>query len=740
MNDAYTESSIHMQIPSEIDLARLRQKARISQSDMAERLGLSQSQVSRYEQDPEEVPYRVIRKWFALCGFVSSVQGLNVGQPFTEIQGRMKLLLDYAQTEPDAPEVYIDKTPVADAQAFIRSAQAIARKPRVGLCGVTSSGKSRLGNIILGLDRLPAGFDPTTSTICLIRHISDKPVWQTEDVWMMRRGFDVNLADDEDHCKALRLISGGYESLRQYGTFSGSGFNHDSHVAVIYIDSPLLMGCDLLDFPGYQSPSGQTERSELGQQLIDVLIYTSPAHDFLNQADINYLGALLRHLPIYSALHGNIEPLRNLMVVATKADTIEKDRGAHLLDRGSMYVFHNLSHVFTGISRITNSQIRQEDLRRRFFTFTAVDVNMRTELTGVESDLVDLLSNTLPQCLLDQMNSHILNAKLLGNHKCDMRINRLRLVKRNREAFHAALNAIQADELVRADERTTQLQNINTLIDKFSVECRANLINNFKSTYTVEFIQESISNHFGENKKEAQTLAVYHLLHLIHKTNEFDVKDKCYRLFSEINLLLDVYDFPVKKQKIMQAIWPFSAFGSFGSECHKPLASVALEAWMISNNFASTSYLCNQFSTDNANIYRKCMGETVASTEILDPIWISTINRELQYSFLLDDSWQQKLAKRIHKQIQKDEVEKTVANALDDFWLSTKSIINAAVDKVEADYKENLEDMKNLALSTELELFELDYSFSQDIRDFFGGFPWKSIRIRRGSNPGNTLA
>ncbi len=721
-----------MQIPSEIDLAKLREKAKISQSDMAERLGLSQSQVSRYEQDPEEVPYRVIRKWFALCGFVSSTQGLDVGNPFDEIQGRMKLLVDYAQTEPDAPVDKIDLTQTTDAKTFINSVKTIARKPRVGLCGVISSGKSRLGNIILGFDRLPAGFDPTTSAICLIRHISDKPAWQAEDVWMMRRGFDVNLADDEDHCKGYRLLSGGYESLRQYGTYTGSGFTHGAYVAVIYIDSPMLMGCDLLDFPGYDPLAGNFDRAEISKKLIDVLIYTSSSNDFLNQADINYLGALLRHLPTYSAIPGNVEPLRNLMIVATKSDTIEKERTVNILDGGSMYVFHNLHHVISDLSRITNTQITQEDLRRRFFTFTAVDVNTRVDPTDVECDLIDILSNALPRYILAQMNTHILNAKILANQKCDMRINRLRQLTINSDICRTAINDMQVDELVRTHERTIQLQHIDAIIAKFNTECKTTLAHSFKSIYTVDFIQESIENHFRENKKEAQELATYYLLNLIQNKIECDVKDKADRIFSEVNLLLEEYNFPVKKHKIMEAIWPFSALDSFISELQKHAVIGVLGSYINRNISDNRLYSSSQSPIDATNISRKFIdtGETIATTELLDPIWIFSVNREMQCSFLLDESWQQKLAKRIHKQIQKHEVEKAVVKVLDSFWEIAKSVITDAFDKVESDYISSLNNIKSLSLSTDREKLKIDLDFSQELRDFFGGIPWKSIKNR----------
>ena len=52
-------------------LRRVRELAGYSQEKLAKVIGLAQAQVSRYEADPDNVPYGVLKKWVAACGTTS---------------------------------------------------------------------------------------------------------------------------------------------------------------------------------------------------------------------------------------------------------------------------------------------------------------------------------------------------------------------------------------------------------------------------------------------------------------------------------------------------------------------------------------------------------------------------------------------------------------------------------------------------------------------------------------------
>lgn len=58
-----------MNIDNLVNLKEMRTLAEISQAEMAKALDVSQSQISRYEEDPEDVPMKILKKWAEICGF-----------------------------------------------------------------------------------------------------------------------------------------------------------------------------------------------------------------------------------------------------------------------------------------------------------------------------------------------------------------------------------------------------------------------------------------------------------------------------------------------------------------------------------------------------------------------------------------------------------------------------------------------------------------------------------------------
>ena len=193
----------------DFQLEKMRTSAKITQASMAAHLGISQSQVSRYEQDPENVPGGHLRKWHQICGETASSNGLAIEDPRVELHGRIKLMTDYAAVEPQRGAVAAEKIPVK-AVDFLSSVNIAAKKPRVGVFGQFDAGKSRLINVLLGGSRLPTSYQPATSVVCLLRHMNDKPAWQAEDVWLMGKGFNLDMAGDQAHCLQHKMFAGVY--------------------------------------------------------------------------------------------------------------------------------------------------------------------------------------------------------------------------------------------------------------------------------------------------------------------------------------------------------------------------------------------------------------------------------------------------------------------------------------------------------------------------------------------------
>ena len=230
-----------MNIDNLVNLKEMRTLAEISQAEMAKALDVSQSQISRYEEDPEDVPMKILKKWAEICGFLEGkLEPITVGHPYLDIQNKKKIIYEQLNYAPVITESSSGVIETLNVDNLISNLDQISRKPRLGVFGHFDMGKSRLCNVLLGDSCLPTRYQPTTSVACILRHISDKPSWQIEDVWMMDKDFNIHKINDEEHCKRHRVKAGNLASLESYVTHQDDE-DLDSHYAVLYIDAPILL-------------------------------------------------------------------------------------------------------------------------------------------------------------------------------------------------------------------------------------------------------------------------------------------------------------------------------------------------------------------------------------------------------------------------------------------------------------------------------------------------------------------
>lgn len=340
---------------------------------MASFLSISQSQVSRYEKDPESVPYGVVVKWNRYCGEIGKLTGLKINDPRVEISSRLSLINDYS----NASSINIDAKEVGfSIKDFIKNIKLTSRKPRLGVFGQFDSGKSTLINTILGGDSLPTGYQPATSVVSFIRHISEKPKWQAEDVWIMRKGFDFDKCDEEKHCIEYKMFAGGYDSLRQFGTHSGEGSKHKAFAAVVYLDSPLLLASDVVDLPGYGHSDDDQDRAEMAHKMVDIMIYASATTGFLGNQDLLYLSGLLKTLPTES--YGQ-HPLGNLFIIGTHAHQVKSIRDRNdIKEKASKRAFKHLINTLKN----HGNNIKEDDFLKRFYFFS-VDENQSERISSL---------------------------------------------------------------------------------------------------------------------------------------------------------------------------------------------------------------------------------------------------------------------------------------------------------------------------------------------------------------------
>ena len=263
-------------------------------------------------------------------------------------------------------------------------------KPKISFAGQSDTGKSTLINCLLGKENMPAKWTPTTSIVVYIKHISDKPLFIAEDVWCFKNDgneiWDETRIGDKKYCEGLCVAKGGFDKLEQFGVHHGDEKQMVTS-AVAFIDSPILLDCDIVDLPGFAATEDDNAAhyyiSHGGKgQKVDILIYLSRANGFLQNDDLAYLNTCLKVLrPIEKKGKNSVPKLGNLFIVASQANTVENgnynalkrilDEQCHALCRPLYLVAKELEthSLLPDRSTATKYTYKEEDFRSRFFTF-----------------------------------------------------------------------------------------------------------------------------------------------------------------------------------------------------------------------------------------------------------------------------------------------------------------------------------------------------------------------------------
>lgn len=714
------------------ELEKMRRNAKITQADMAAHLGVAQSQISRYEQDPDSVSLGIFKKWSQICGELAGAKGLDIEDPRVELNGRIRLMANYAEVEPEPSDVFAQKLPTT-AAALLANVNIAAKKPRVGVFGHFDAGKSRLINVLLGGNRLPTGYQPATSVVCLLRHINDKPVWQAEDVWLMGKGFNLDMADDKDRCLQYKMFAGGYESLSQYGTHTGTGKEHKAFAATVYVDAPLLLAADLVDLPGYGHIDDDIDRAEMAQKMVDALIYASPATGFLNRDNLAYLSVLVRSLPVFDSFNGRIDPLRNLSIVATHAHHIgQPEELKAILDRAAERGYMHLERAFEDRKTPASAPVTREDFRNRLFSFSADDPSIREVF---EEDLIDLLVNTLPASTLYQVNKTVLLAKAQATVSCDRWITRLQTALDERVKAQDAINAIKDDEPNRLHKKQIHMQKIHGVIDGFAKESGELIKRQFADQANALAIEDMITRRY-ESKKEAQELAASYLVDSLQSSINGEVRKMSNKLGDAIEVFLDGYGPAINKAALEVGGWDFNPRVAFMSALSGIGTIGALTAW--ASIAAAGSNLGAYILIGQVVGWLSSIGISLGGagtvmafvSSIGGPITLGiavAITVVLTVFSLFGDSWQKKLSKKIHEALVKERAEEKIAMAVAQYWSNTKTAFDEAVAQTEGVYREKLDSLHTLAFDTDPAVIEAELKFAKETRDFFAGMPWRAM-------------
>lgn len=391
------------------------------------------------------------------------------------------------------------------------------RKPRISFAGQSDVGKSTLINALLGADKMPAKWTPTTSIVVYIKHLKEKPKFIKNNVCIFKKHEneywnDTGL-DDQEYYKKFLIKEGDYSLLESYGTHQSESKNKEkAYSAVAFIDSPLLEVCDILDLPGFAAneEDDALQKFNTRENETDILIYLSRSNGFLQDRDIAYLQHCLYALsPLEKSKVNKLGKLENLFVIASQSNAVNNGDYTELeeiLDlrcnalckplREAGRVNNSKSLLYFR-SKLTDYEYNEEDIRRRFFTYEKDTPRLSKKFNKAFTSAVE----NIAECFYENFNKAIEEISLKSTDIIRKKIDEYKSMIYSRELYYQLYKEIKENEPARRLEQEKDNEEMLSIIDNYRIQTREEAQNYYNEFMTEDTLIQLIDNNDYKNKK-----------------------------------------------------------------------------------------------------------------------------------------------------------------------------------------------------------------------------------------------
>lgn len=730
-----------------IDLKSLRQNAKftISQAELAQRLGISQTQVSRYEEAPDNVPFSLMIKWARALGVDPAAlaeeseppppAGVDPGSPYSRLHGELRLLKEFAAAAPDAVDALPDGSP--RKEDLIALANLLGRKPNLCTKGPFDGGKSTVLNALLGANSLPTSYQPATKVVTYVRHLEDRPTWMSEEVWLFRRGFNPLLWDDPTHCTDHCVVRGNLETLKQYGTHDGRhAGGTDAHFALVFLDAPLLRACNVIDLPGDDNNADDTSKAEANPVQADVIIYTSPYNAFLRAPDMMRLAQVVRELPPFEKIHPGFPPLGNLFILATHASTAVSDSDlATIFQKAASRIFVQLGETaLADRGAQTGRPIDEATVRARVFPFYKELAHRRAAFDGATTAL---FSEILPSVWKTRADTEIIGFRERAKENLGRQIDTYREMVGNMRRAEDELARVQAEEPVRRRRLSAERARVEGAIAAYRKESLTRLERRYAELTDIDTFEALIRRHY-KDKKEAQEYAGTMLLELVQHGLEKDTAALSEQFATDVKQFLDGYsqiELRLGAARRPVAI-PFNVNGAFIGGMAGVASVGALAAWAATLGNLGAYIIAAKAVSLLAALGISIPGGTAAVMAFIAAIGgpatlalgIVALAAMAGWA-LFGESWQRRLARKIVSVYAEKGILAKWKKVIGEYWDETLVAFQKGADEVERKWTEYLNDLTAIASRETAGKDEVAARLKrlEEAREFFGGLPWRPV-------------
>lgn len=686
-----------------------------TEEELAKLMGVSKEDLCKYKNDTLKIPPELLMKLSNETGLLPndlltqqarttmSALSANPKNTWKMAQETKNSLKDYVKTGLATFENTNEES-IKKELGKLNDCVKMLRKPKISFAGRSDAGKSTLINTLLSTDKMPAKWTATTSIAVHIKHIDDRPEFIKEDVCILRQldnsEWNDLYIDDEKYFKKYLIESGDFSLLESYGTHQGNTDNvNKASSAVVFIDSPLLKDCDILDLPGFAVNNEDDEKHKFytQQNQTDILIYLSLSNGFLQKGDLQYISECLRCLnPIELKGANNVEPLENLFIVASQAGTIDGGNMTELkdiLDRRCSALAAVLSNsgeigseVLTYRSKITGYKYNLQSLRKRFFTFEMKQARLCKEFINAFNKTAEKLPKTIQEDFYQNIQVVLEESKKIIKNK----IGEYKLIVGNSEKYSALLRSIKDNEPARKIEQEEKKKAMLSLIESLKKSSVQDIISEYNDMTDIDRMT-AMMDSFGckndpNSKEEFATYFNNQLKSRIEKI--VDSSNKKYK--DNLDDYLKDYSLSFENYKFSSDVTlSFNAQGVFRDGL-KGLVSIGVAG-------ASAMWLSTSTTAFIATVFGASLGLTPLLVTLgVFGIGIGAVGRALK-SILDKVFWEKNFAKALAKEYSKKDFIWKIRDGMDEYWNNTKNSFIAACDNVEEEWQKKIDEYELLA-------------------------------------------
>ena len=745
-------------------------KLKMTQEQFAHHLDVRQDKISRWEAEPGDIPISILQKIAEKFGLTLDElceyekprpEPLQVPDTWKEAELLKKILEDYLKDYKQDKSTWDAYEKSGEYETEYRNIiDTYLQKPKIAILGPSDTGKSSLINALLGAEKTPTAWTPTTSIIVHIKHINDRPDYINDDVWIFREEdegqFDLSYLTKSylnkryrEQAESIKIAGGSLEVLKDFGTKQGDHYADNATAAVVYVDSVILQNIDLIDFPGFGTGNLKEDNKawhKITSKFYDVLIYLSPANAFMRGSDISYLRQAIPTLPFIYKDDNNkddnnkIIPLGNLFILASQAHIIDggnKYQLKMILDNGCTRFEQSLPGTLADFFKVRSETTHcncEDNFRFRFFYYTK-------DIPGLRKDFEDALRPVIEYLPKQRINmtKEILGTsykEAWGKTLKDAIDSYKRLIK-DKENEEKILEEILKNEPARQAENKKKRDSIIKEIEEYRQASKVSFEKNYNNIVTVNHIVDTIKERGFKNKKEDHEALASNISAQLDSALQSIFGEYSERLKTMVKDYIAGFEtsYKVNGKLGVNASFTFDAERAFACGLAGAATFGGLAIWAASlGNLGAYILVAKGVSILSAlgiSITGGTAGATAAVASIGGPvilgIFISVFVAFAGYN-LLSGGWEKSIAKNLVKAYEKQNTEEQ--NALEQYrgfieksWDNIITEFNAGADKMEKGWQDEIANKKALLNNYDVEDIQRHIKAAENARDFLSDIP-----------------